>query len=105
RGLSISPSKMELFMTQVVWAGVTLSKQGVTLDPAKMAPILQWSTPKTAMEVLSFLSTVSYFRPSMHLFASAAESLYRLTRGMAHKWDATHEKAFTTLTSMVTTAP
>ncbi|KIJ24209.1 hypothetical protein M422DRAFT_134170, partial [Sphaerobolus stellatus SS14] len=88
--------------------GVCLSREGVTNNPAKTAPILLWPTPTTASEVLSFLSTLSYFRPSMHCFAEEAELLYRLTRGIhreTEQWDKSQERTFAKLKGMLTSAP
>jgi len=128
--LMISPSKMKLFVRELLWGGVVLSKAGVSLDSAKAAAILRWPSPTTASGTLSFLSSINFFRPSLHNFAMVAEPLYALTRGiererMPHgakatpkayklalmntsvtdKWTSHHERAFATLKAMVTTAP
>jgi len=74
--LSVSPSKLVLFVEEVVWAGVQLSAKGVSPDPNKVAKILQWQTPSTAMEVLSSLSTMSFFHPCLDNFTVKSKLLY-----------------------------
>jgi len=129
-GLSISPSKAVLFMEEVIWAGVQLSSRGMLPNPAKVAAILQWRTPSTALEVLSFLSTINFFRPSLHNFAIESKLLYATIRGIprepaprrrkarkgAYKdslaatiitpqWTPEHDRTFALIKTMLTTAP
>jgi len=128
--LMISPSKMKVFVRQLLWGSVVLSKEGVSLDSSKVATILRWPTPTTALGTLSFLSSISYFRPSLHNFAITAEPLYELVRGIEReksphgvkarsksyklaltntsvtgKWTEHHDRVFATLKAMLTTAP
>ena len=128
--LMIAPSKMKLFVRELLWGGVVLSKAGVSLDPSKVATILQWQTPSTALGTLSFLSSASFFRPSIHNFAITAEPLYELVRGIdrektphgvknhsksyktaltntliTEKWSNRHDHAFALLKAGLTTAP
>ena len=38
--LMIAPSKMKLFVRELLWGGVVLSKDGASLDPSKVATIV-----------------------------------------------------------------
>lgn len=119
---------MDLFVSQIVWAGVQLSKEGVAPDMEKVSGILWWPTPKTAREILALISTASYFCPCIPGFASIAKPLHALTRGVqkgvmggsrkrgaykkaltnaniVQQWGQDQEVSFALLKATLTTAP
>lgn len=119
------PSQIQLFVKEILWSGMTLSKRGVTVGHHKVSSILVWPTPTSARELLSFLSTASFFRPCIPAFAEIAEPLYSLIRSVrvpesakkgayklalqtapiSHLWTLEHEKAFACLKTSLTTVP
>lgn len=125
KGLSLSPTKADLFMSEITWAGVTLSSKGITLDREKVGSILSWPTPTSAHQLLDFLSSMSYFRNATHRFAEIAEPLYALvgvvkvqkeskrgdyktallTSDISALWQPPQEKAFARLKASLTSAP
>jgi hypothetical protein len=60
--MSLSPSKLRLFMTEAVFAGAQVGPQGVTLDTAKLTAIIDWPIPDDASHLEGFLGLTSYFR-------------------------------------------
>jgi len=46
----------------VKFLGHLVSDDGVATDPAKISAVHEWSTPKNAKEVKSFLGLCSYYR-------------------------------------------
>ncbi|QRV83692.1 Retrovirus-related Pol polyprotein from transposon [Ceratobasidium sp. AG-Ba] len=79
-GLSLSPAKTVLFMTEARFAGARCSSDGVRPDLAKVKAILEWPEPKTALEVLSFLGCVGSYRSKIRNYARIAQPLSDLTR-------------------------
>ncbi|QRV96793.1 Retrovirus-related Pol polyprotein from transposon opus [Ceratobasidium sp. AG-Ba] len=79
-GLSLSPSKTVLFMTEAGFAGARYSSDGVRPDLSKVRVILEWPEPKTALEVLSFLGCVGSYRSKIKNYARLAQPLSDLTR-------------------------
>ena len=59
--LSLSPSKLRLFMTEAVFAGAQVGPQGVSPDTAKLTAIVDWPTPEDASHLEGFLGLTSYF--------------------------------------------
>lgn len=78
-GASLSAPKTTLGAPSVKWCGNLISKEGVTTDPAKVAAIVQWSTPQTALDVLQFISTASFLRNHIPNFSKMAAPLIALT--------------------------
>ncbi|QRW06987.1 Retrovirus-related Pol polyprotein from transposon opus [Ceratobasidium sp. AG-Ba] len=79
-GLSLSPAKTVLFMTEARFAGARCSKEGVRPDLSKVEAILKWPEPKSALEVLSFLGSVGSYRSKIKDYARIAQPLSDLTR-------------------------
>ena len=61
--LSLSPQKTQLFMSEVVFAGERVSKDGIKADLSKLTAVVNWSTPATIQNLGSFLGLTGYFRP------------------------------------------
>ncbi|QRV78793.1 Retrovirus-related Pol polyprotein from transposon opus [Ceratobasidium sp. AG-Ba] len=79
-GLSLSPAKTVLFMTEARFAGARCSKEGVRPDLSKVEAILKWPEPKSALKVLSFLGSVGSYRSKIKDYARIAQPLSDLTR-------------------------
>ncbi|ESK81436.1 krab-a domain-containing protein [Moniliophthora roreri MCA 2997] len=61
-GLSLSASKSQFFVTEGIFAGGKVTKEGVTTDPAKLTAIVDWPTPDNTIQLLSFIGLTSHFR-------------------------------------------
>ena len=59
--MSLSPSKLQLFMTEAVFAGALVGPKGVTPDTAKLTAIVDWPIPQDASHLEGFLGLTSYF--------------------------------------------
>ncbi|QRW03526.1 Retrovirus-related Pol polyprotein from transposon [Ceratobasidium sp. AG-Ba] len=79
-GLSLSPAKTVLFMTEARFAGARCSSEGVRPDLNKVKAILEWPEPKSALEVLCFLGCVGSYRSKIRNYARIAQPLSDLTR-------------------------
>ena len=60
--ISLSPSKLRLFMMEAVFAGAQVGLQGVSPDTAKLTAIMDWPPPEDASHLEGFLRLTSYFR-------------------------------------------
>ena len=59
--MSLSPSKLRLFMMESVFAGAQVGPQGVSPDSSKLTAIVNWHTPEDASHLEGFLGLTSYF--------------------------------------------
>ena len=60
--MSLSPSKLKVFMTEAVFAGALVGPQGVSPDTSKLTAIVDWPVPEDASHLEGFLGLTSYFR-------------------------------------------
>ena len=54
--------KCEFWLDKVIFLGHVVAKEGITVDPAKIEAVLQWSQPKNVSEIRSFLGLAGYYR-------------------------------------------
>ena len=53
--MSLSPSKLKLFMSEAVFAGARVGVEGVSPDPAKLTAIVNWPIPADVSHLEGFL--------------------------------------------------
>ena len=86
--------------------GFLVSKSGIGMDPAKVAAILEWPTPKTVKEVQSFLGFASFYRKFIVHYSSLTPPLTSLTRkGVRFTWSPEADSACKQLQQAFTSAP
>jgi hypothetical protein len=55
-------SKCEIWIDEVPFLGHIISNGGISVDPAKVKEIVEWSIPSTVTDVRSFLGLADYYR-------------------------------------------
>jgi len=78
--MSLSPSKLKLFMTEAVFAGAQVGPQGVSPDSNKLTAIVNWPIPGDASHLEGFLGLTSYFRDLVKEYAQIEGPLRNLLR-------------------------
>ena len=78
--MSLSPSKLKLFMTEAVFAGAQVGPQGVSPDASKLTAIVDWPIPEDASHLEGFLGLTSHFRDLVKGYAQAEGPLRKLLR-------------------------
>ena len=78
--MSLSPSKLRLFMTEAVFAGAQVGPKGVTPDTAKLTAIVDWPIPQDASHLEGFLGLTSYFRDLVKGYARLEAPLRNIIR-------------------------
>ena len=99
-------SKCEFWLKQVSFLGHVVSKDGVSVDPAKIEAVTSWPRPTTASEVRSFLGLAGYYRRFVKDFSRIAVPLTQLTRkGNSFVWSKACEESFQDLKKRLVSAP
>ena len=114
-GLKLNGKKCSLFRQEVAYLGHVVSKEGVAVDPEKIARIRDWPIPTTQSELRSFLGLASYYRRYVSQFAKVAAPLHALTgKGVAAKrykparlsdWSNEAQSSFESLKAALCDAP
>lgn len=125
RNLSLSASKCEFFMTEMVFAGASVGPKGVQPDLKKLTAIVNWKTPENATALAGFLGLTGWFRDLIKGYAKKEQPLRDLLREvelpekytktiyrrimanykLKDKWTDTHTKAFLDLKAEMTAEP
>jgi hypothetical protein len=61
-------SKCEFWIDEVLFLGHIINKKGLTMDPKKVADILNWKAPTDARGIKSFIGMAGYYRHSLKGF-------------------------------------
>lgn len=105
-GLTLKPSKCDLFKDEVRFLGHVVSKRGVMCDPEKVRSVAGWPVPKSVKQVRQFVGLTSYYRKFVKDYAKIASPLHKLTeKGRRFTWTDECQQAFATLKRSLTTAP
>ena len=99
-------SKCKFWMGEVQFLGHVLSAQGIAVDPTKVEAVVKWGSPKSAIEIWSFVGLTSYYRRFIEGFSKIVAPLTLLTRmDQPFTWTDKCEKRFQELKRRLTSAP
>lgn len=72
-----------------------MGAEGIKVDPAKVAAVNDWPTPKDVHQVRSFLRLANYFCRFVQGYAKLAAPMTNLTRSNAKfEWTSECQKSF-----------
>lgn len=78
--LSLSSTKTQLLMSEVVFAGAWVGKDGIKPDLTKIAAVVNWEIPNTIHNLMQFLGLTGYFRSLTKGYTRCAAPLTDLVR-------------------------
>ena len=105
-GLKMKPSKCELFKTEVLFLGHTVSQEGIKPNPKTIEAVLSWKIPENVKEVQSYLGLCSYYRQYIENFSHVAAPLTKLTKkNVKFVWDESCQTAYELLKEKLCSAP
>ena len=105
--LYVAPKKCSFMEEETEFLGMIVGRNGLRVNPAKIAVIQTWPRPTTLTELRSFIGLLQFFRRFIKDFSKIASPLTALTRKRSgiHKWNDTCTNAFRTLKKALVTAP
>ena len=97
--------KCEFWLDRVAFLGHIVTKDGISVDPAKVEAIVYWERLFNVTEVRNFLGLAGYYRRFMKGFSSIAAPLTNFTKkDVKFTWDEACEKSFQELKSRLVSA-
>jgi hypothetical protein len=99
-------SKCEFWIGEVPFLGHIISNGGISVDPAKVKEIMEWSVPTTIMEIRSFLGLAGYYRRFIEGFSKIAKPMTSLLeKEREFKWDEKCQDSFDQLKKRLMSPP
>jgi hypothetical protein len=93
-------------LKDVPFLGHVISVEGIAVDLSKIQEVLEWKSPRSVTQILSFLGLVGYYRRFIPNFSKITKSMTKLLeKEVKFKWSPQCEEAFLTLKNLLTTAP
>lgn len=109
--LTLKPEKCHFGLEKVMFLGHILSKDGISVDPAKIEKVKNFPVPRSQTELKSFLGLCNYYRRFVSGFANIASPLNSLLKGNKKRkfqkgeWTDECQSSFQKLKDALTTAP
>jgi hypothetical protein len=98
--------KCEFWINEVLFLGHIIDKDGLTVDPKKVADILNWKAPTYARGIKSFIGMAGYYRRFIEEFTKIAKLITALLGNKVEfKWTQKCQDAFEALKEKLTTTP
>jgi hypothetical protein len=98
--------KCAFWLKEVPFLGHVISAEGIVVDPSKVQEVLDWKSPKSVMQIRSFLRLAEYYRRFIPNFSKISKPMTKLLEKNAKfKWSQECEEVFLTLKKLLTTAP
>lgn len=103
--LYLKPEKCFFEQESVEYLGLIIGDGLVRMDPAKVAAVKNWPTPKTKKEVQSFLGFCNFYRHFIKDFSAIAKPLMSLTGNTDWKWGLDQDNAVNGLKQALSSEP
>ena len=99
-------SKCEFWLEHVQFLGHVVSKDGISVDLAKIDAVSKWPVSMNVTEIRSFLGLARYYRRFVEGFSTLAAPLTVLTKkDWRYEWTDKCERSFQELKKRLTSAP
>ena len=98
--------RCEFWLSEVGFLGHVINQHNISVDPSKVATVVEWERPTNVKEVRSFLGIAGYYRRFDKDFSIIAKPLTKLTQNnVKFMWTQDCEHAFQVLKEKLVTAP
>jgi hypothetical protein len=99
-------SKCEFWISEVLFLGHIINRDGLAVDPKKVAASLDWKAPKDVRVIKSFIGMAGYYRCFIEGFCKVARLMTALlAKKVEFKWTPTCQESFEMLKQKLTTTP
>jgi hypothetical protein len=97
-------SKYEFWISEVLFLGHIINRDGLAIDPKKVAAILDWKAPKDVRRIKSFIGKVDYYRCFIEGFSKITKPITTLlAKKVEFNWTPACQESFETMNKLTTT--
>ncbi|KAJ8105804.1 hypothetical protein ONZ43_g7278 [Nemania bipapillata] len=105
-GLQADIKKCEFHVEETKYLGFIVGKDGIKVDPEKVAVVRDWNAPTTVKGVQSFVGFCNFYRKFIYAYSRIAKPLFKLTcKGAMFVWTQECQMAFDALKAALISAP
>jgi hypothetical protein len=102
-GLKISAEKTHLFKKSIKYLGHIITPEGTKMDPDKVSILKDAELPQTAAALLSFISTVGFYKNFLgNKFVQLAKPLREMIQSGNMNWTPKNRQKFQLIKDMIT---
>ncbi|QRV83866.1 Retrotransposable element Tf2 protein [Ceratobasidium sp. AG-Ba] len=99
-------SKCEFFVKRVIFLGLVITPEGISMEEEKIKAIMDWGAPRKIKEVQAFLGFVNFYRRFIAEFSKIARPLHDLTKkDTRFEWNQECQQAFEEIKKRVSQDP
>ena len=104
--LKLNPEKCEFCKSSIQVLGHIISKDEISMDPAKIEKIKEWKNPRNAKDIQQFLGLTGYYRKFIRDYAKLTAPLTNLIKkDVVWKWSDECESSFIKLKKALISYP
>lgn len=105
-GLKVNADKCDFCCQEIKYLGYVVTPEGLSTDPDKVAPVINFPPPKTIRQLRRFLGMAGWYRRFIPNFSSIAAPLTALQKKNSRwRWTEDQEHSFDALKEAITSAP
>ena len=105
-GLVVPRKKCEFCCASVTYLGYLLDRDGLRPDPDRVAPVLNYPTPRNITDVRQFLDMAGWYTRFIENYAKMKLPINKLIfKGQKWEWGEEQETAFKNIKDALTRAP
>lgn len=97
--------KCEFLTDNLIFLGYVISLAGIKVDPKKITIVLDWPTPKSIQDILSFHELASFYRRFIRNFSSLVEPITVCLKLRVFKWTMEADNSFQAIKKLMTETP
>jgi hypothetical protein len=98
--------KCEFWISEALFLGHVINRDGLAVDPKKVAAILDWKAPKDVRGIKSFIGMAGYYLRFIEGFSKIARPMTALlAKKVEFKWTPECQESFEMLKKKLTTTP
>ena len=105
-GLQINRDKCEWCCPQIRYLGFIINEHGLSVDPEKVGPVVNYPVPRNIQQLRRFLGMASWYRRFVGNFSSIIAPLRQLLKkGVKWRWGQEQQRSFEKIKEYLTTTP